>query len=288
MEIGFGRGDFTVRLARENPDRKIIGFELSAVSVEKLMRRIRKEKLGNVHCVRIDAYWGFYLLLKDSSVEKIYMNYPDPWFKKRHHKRRLTKEENLYIFARRLKEGGEIRIRTDYRPFVDFTLEEAEKLGVFETDVRRLEIEEPLTKYEKKWLLEGRELTEIIMRKVRDPQPRDIPRLKEVRELFPVKVEGKEPDLKRLEGLELKLEDRVHLKFFKSYWGENGYLVETLLSEEGFVQKFFILVRRKGRDYIVDVSPFSEVLRTENVQRAVQVVAERGFRPLSRLSPHTS
>ena len=168
VEIGFGRGDFTVKLAKDNPDRKIIGFELSAVSVEKLMKRVKKENLRNVHCVRLDAYWGFYLLLKDSSVERIYMNYPDPWFKKRHHKRRLTKEDNLYIFARKLKKGGEIRIRTDHRPFVEFTLEEAGKLSAFEISVRRLEVEEPLTKYERKWLLEGKELTEIIMKKVKD------------------------------------------------------------------------------------------------------------------------
>ena len=288
VEIGFGRGDFTVKLAKENPDKKIIGFELSAISVEKLIKRVKKESLKNVHCVRIDAYWGFYLLLKDSSVEKIYMNYPDPWFKKRHHKRRLTKEENLYIFARKLKENGEIRIRTDFKPFVDFTLEEAQKLSVFDISVRKLEVEEPLTKYERKWLLEGKELTEIIMRKIKDPEPRNIPALKEVRELFPVKVEGKELDLKSLEGSEIKLGERVYLKFFKSYGGESGHLVETLLSEEGFLQKFFILVRRKGKDYVVDVSPFSEVLRTENVQRAVQVVAEKGFKPLSHLSPRTS
>ena len=278
VEIGFGRGDFTVRLAKENPDRRIIGFELSAVSVEKLMKRVRREGLENVHCVRIDAYWGFYLLLKDRSVERIYMNYPDPWFKKRHHKRRLTREENLYIFAKKLKEGGEIRIRTDHAPFVEFTLEEAEKLKVFEIRVRKLEVEEPITKYERKWLLEGKELSEIVMRKVKDPPEKDTPKLKEVKELFPVKVEGKEANLKSLENTELRLGEKVYLKFFKGYEREDGYLIETLLSEEGFVQKFFILVRKKGSDYVVDVSPFSEVLRTENVQRAVYMVAEKGFR----------
>ena len=282
VEIGFGRGDFTVRLAKENPKKEILGFELSAVSVEKLLRRVKKEGLKNVHCARIDAYWGFYLLLRNGSVERIYMNYPDPWFKKRHHKRRLTKEENLYIFAKKLKEGGEIRIRTDHRPFVEFTLEEAKRLGTFDISVRKLHVEEPLTKYERKWLSEGKELSEIVMRKIGDPPPRDIPTIKEVKELFPIKVEGKEADLSSLEGSEHRLGERVYLKFFKLYEGENGYLLETLLSEEGFVQKFFILVKRKGQDYVVDVSPFSEVLRTENVQRSVQTVAEKGFRPLSR------
>lgn len=279
VEVGFGRGDFTVRLAKENPDRKVLGFELSGISVDKLVRRVKREGLDNVHCVKVDAYWGFYLLLKDRSVERIYMNYPDPWFKKRHHRRRLTKERNLRMFARKLKEGGEIRIRTDYGPFAEFTLEEARKLSVFETEVRRLLVEEPLTKYEERWLWEGKELVEIIMRKVGDPPTVDVPKLKEVEELFPVKVEGKEPALKRLEGSEFRFDKEVYLRFFKSYEGEGDHLIEVLLSEEGFLQRFFISVRKKGMDYIVDVSPFSEVLRTENVQRAVQVVAQEGFIP---------
>ena len=278
VEIGFGGGDFTVRLAKDNPDKNVIGFELSAVSIEKLINKVRKEGLNNVYCVRIDAYWGFHLLLRDGSVESIYMNYPDPWFKKRHHKRRLTRKENLYIFAKKLKENGEIRIRTDHEPFVEWTLDEARRLCAFEVSIRKLDVKEPLTKYERKWLLEGKELTEIVLKKTEDPPDMVIPKLKEVKEVFPIRVKGELVDLKSLENLQVKLRDRVYLKFFKAYRGDKEHLLEVLLSEEGFVQKFFILVKKKDKYYIVDVSPFSEVLKTENVQRAVQVVAMKGFK----------
>ncbi len=278
VEIGFGRGDFTVKLAKENPERIILGFEISGVSVEKLLKRIKREGLKNVYCSKIDAYWGFYLLLKDSSVETIYMNYPDPWFKKKHHKRRLTSKENLYIFARKLKDNGEIRIRTDYYPFIEFTLENANELKAFEHSVRELSVKDPLTKYESKWLSMGRTLYELVLRKIWEPEPVKIRELKLIEEMYPVRVEGKKPKLENITGKEFKIGEPVYLKFFKAFEGEKGIVIETLLSENGFVQKFFTEIRRKEDNvYVVDISQYSEVLRTENLQKAVEFVARNAF-----------
>lgn len=277
VEIGFGRGEFLLKLAEENPHRKVLGFEVSGVSVEKLLRRLKNRNPGNVFCVRIDAYWGFSLLLEDRSVERIYMNYPDPWFKKKHIKRRLTRVENLYLFARKLREGGEIRIRTDYLPFIDYTIEQAEKLHCFEWEMRKLWVEEPLTKYEERWLRMGREIRELILKKAREPRELNVKTLKEVAVLFPVEVKGREPRLELISNQEFSLSGEVHLRFFDTYSREGSLLLEVLLSEKGFVQKFFVSVRRKESRYLVDVSPFSQVLRTEGVQRAVRFVAEKGF-----------
>lgn len=273
VEVGFGRGDFIVRLAKENPDRTIFGIEISGISVEKLVRRVKRENLKNVYCTRIDAYWGFYLLFRDGSVERVYMNYPDPWFKKRHVKRRLTRRENLYVFAKKLKEGGEIVIRTDHYPFVEYTLEEAEYLQSFSSGLRSLKVDEPLTKYERKWLSMGKELYELTLKKVRDPKPLRIPEIKEVKELFPVKIKDK-PDLEKLRNLEVRLAEEVYLKLFDAYEGDKGILLEVLLSEEGFVQKFYLIFREKGGGWILDVSPFSQVLRTENLQKVIEFVAK--------------
>ncbi len=279
VEVGFGRGEFLLKLARDNPEKKVLGFELSGISIEKLLKKLRREKLRNVHCTRIDAYWGFHFLLRDGSVERIYINYPDPWFKKRDYKRRLTTRKNLYMFHRKMKQEGVIRIRTDYRPFAEFSLEEAEWLGGFDTTMRELSVKEPLTKYERRWLSEGKKLYELALKKSGETRTVETPKVKEVKELFPVKVEGRTPQFDRLENVEEKLEDRVYTKFFRSYTREGVFLIETLLSEEGFTQKFFIEARRKGEHWLVDVSPHSEVLRTENLKKVVQLVAERGFKP---------
>ena len=279
VEIGFGRGDFIVRLAKENPHKRIVGFELSGISIEKLHKRLKREGITNVYFTRIDAYWGFYLLFRDGSVEKVYINYPDPWFKKRHHKRRLTNRENLYIFAKKLKKEGSILIRTDHYPFVEHTLQEAQELGCFSVEVGELTVEEPLTKYEAKWLSQGKKLYKIELRKVAEPQANfKIKGIKEVQEVFPIKVEG-DINLEKVVGKEYKLSEGVYLKTFDLYEGQRGYLIEALLSEEGFVQKFFFEIRKKERGWVVDVSKFSEVLRTEGLQRAVNLVTEELVKP---------
>jgi len=277
VEIGFGRGEFLLRLARENPHRKIVGFELSGISVEKVLRKIRREKLTNVHITRIDAYWGFYLLLKDASVERIYLNYPDPWFKRRHVRRRLTTAGNLYIFAKKLKPRGELRVRTDHFPFVEYTLEQAKAVGCFDSELRKLSVDEPLTKYESRWLRMGKELWELTLLKIREPKPMAVKEIREVGMLFPVKVTGRSPVLERLPGKEFTLAPGVHLRFFELYRRGEDVLFESLLSENGFLQRFFISVRKKEDHYVVDVSPFSQVLRTENLQRVTELVSREGF-----------
>ncbi len=279
VEVGFGRGDFTVRLARENPDRVVLGFELSGISIEKLLKRVKRENIKNVFCVPMDAFWGFYFLLKDSSVEKIFMNYPDPWFKKKHHKRRLTSERNLYLFARKLKNEGEIVVRTDHYPFVEYTLQESEKVQAFKHKLKELDVEEPLTKYERKWLSMGKKLYELRLIKVKEPKPTPMPKVREVKEVFPVKVESKEINIGALENREERLEEQVILKTFRVFEGKNSYLVEVLLSEEGFVQKFFVELREKNGSWIVDLSKFSQVLRTERIQRTVEFIAKEVLRP---------
>ncbi|MEO0225312.1 MAG: tRNA (guanosine(46)-N7)-methyltransferase TrmB [candidate division WOR-3 bacterium] len=110
IEIGFGNGIYISNLAKLNPNKNFLGIEISGESVKKLSKIIKKEHLENVYIIKMDAYWVFYLFLKDNEVLEIYMNFPDPWPKKKHAQRRLTTIENLYLFTRKLKEGGFIQI----------------------------------------------------------------------------------------------------------------------------------------------------------------------------------
>ncbi len=275
VEIGFGRGDFITRLARENPDKVILGFELSGISIEKLLRRVKKERLENVFCVHMDAFWGFYFLLRDSSVERIFMNYPDPWFKRRHIKRRLTSKRNLYLFSLKMKPGGNINIRTDHYPFLEYTLEQIKELGGFSAYQRELSIEDPITKYEKKWLSMGKKIYELTLVKEGNASCQPLPKVKEVDQVFPVKLEAQRVRVENLENKEFKLSNDTVLKTFKAYRGSNGWLVEALLAEEGFVQKFFFEIREREKEvWILDISPFSQIIRTERLQKAVEKLAE--------------
>jgi len=140
----------------------------------------------------VDAYWGFHFLFKERSIKRIVMNYPDPWFKKSHESKRLTGVEHLYVYGKKLKQKGEIRIRTDDYAFVEFTLEGSALLDCYSAEVLEPIISMPLTKYEKRWLSMGKKIWDVFLVKEREPKPIRVREVKEVRELFPVKVADRE------------------------------------------------------------------------------------------------
>ena len=272
VEIGFGNGDFLVNLARSHPDRNFLGIELSGIAVEKLLKRIKKYHLKNVFCVRLDAYWAFWFLLADESVETIYLNYPDPWFKKRHHRRRLTRPENLYLFARRLKSGGEIRLRTDDRPFWKYSMEAAQKVGAFEIFAETLSPGEPLTKYEAKWLSQGKTLYALTLKKITHPRDIPHPEVKEVAEVFPIKIPHIE-GLSRILQKTFKPREGLVIRTFNVWEKGEDRLLEILLSEEGYRQKFLVFIKKKSHGYQMDVSGFSEVLKTQGIRETLEFLA---------------
>lgn len=78
VEIGFGSGDFLVKMAKENSNEIFFGIEKSWISVNKLLKKCKQDNLNNIFCVKLDAYWAFQLLFNDASVKKVLINYPDP------------------------------------------------------------------------------------------------------------------------------------------------------------------------------------------------------------------
>ncbi|MDI6714617.1 MAG: tRNA (guanosine(46)-N7)-methyltransferase TrmB [Thermodesulfovibrio sp.] len=274
VEIGFGSGDFLVKMAKENPEEIFFGIEKSWIPVNKLLKKCRIENLNNVFCTKLDAYWAMFLLFRNRSVKKIFMNYPDPWFKKSHVERRLTKRENLYIYAKKLITNGEIKIRTDDYSFLEFTLEEANILNCFTINVSNPVISEPLTKYEKKWLLMDKKIWDIILRKEKEPSQMKINEIKEVTELYPVKISVDRVNIEVLHQREFKIDDSLYLKCFSVWTKEQDYAIEVLISENNFLQSFILTIKKKDNYFIMDVSQFSEVLKTEGIQKALNFLAK--------------
>lgn len=269
VEIGFGSGDFLIKLAEENRDEVFFGIEKSWISINKLLKKCSLKKIDNIYCTRLDAYWAFQLLFKDRSVKKIIMNYPDPWFKKSHAERRLTKRENLYVYAKKLIPSGEVQIRTDDYSFVEFTLQEVSLLSCFSLSVSNPTINEPLTKYEKKWLSAGKDIWDIFLKKEKEPYNLEVNEIKEVTELYPVKVLVNKEKVEFLSHREFKIEEGLYLKCFSIWRKEQDYALEVLLSENGFLQTFIVTVKKKNDYFIIDISQFSEVLKTEGIQKAL-------------------
>jgi tRNA (guanine-N7-)-methyltransferase len=165
VEIGFGTGEYIIRIARENPDKNFIGFEQCARRILSTLRKIDREKLKNVRLLRVDAAWAFEYYITPEALEYVHCLFPCPWPKKRHIKNRLFSRKFLGLINSRLIKGGDLRIITDHHPYAEWIMEELPGCG-FEATRRMVP---PLyeTKFEKLWTKAGqKEFDELMLRKI--------------------------------------------------------------------------------------------------------------------------
>ncbi|HEX6144084.1 MAG TPA: tRNA (guanosine(46)-N7)-methyltransferase TrmB [Geminicoccaceae bacterium] len=161
LEIGFGAGEHLAALAERHPEVGFIGCEPFQTGVAKLLARRERAGLENLRIVVDDAR----LLLDalpDQALERIYVLFPDPWPKTRHHKRRIVNPATARAFVRLLRPGGEVRLATDDMGYVRAMLEamlrpkELEWTAGRAADWRERPADEPMTRYEAKALAAGR------------------------------------------------------------------------------------------------------------------------------------
>ncbi len=113
VDIGFGNGEFLTELARRDPGRAVVGIELSFKRVLKVARRLSHSDLRNVRLLGVDAAWAVREAFEDESDESFWINFPDPWPKRRHRRRRFVKPAFVAELSRRLMMGGSLHVATD-------------------------------------------------------------------------------------------------------------------------------------------------------------------------------
>ena len=175
-EIGFGMGEATAVIAAENPEKNYIGIEVHRPGVGKLLWEIEHRSLSNIRIVEHDAVEVFLKMIPQDSLEGIHLFFPDPWPKKRHHKRRLVQRPFTGILASRLRPGGYLYMVTDWEDYAVWALEElggTEGLVNFygETNSGAAygfalpQSWRPRTKFEKKGIDKKHEVRELYFRK---------------------------------------------------------------------------------------------------------------------------
>ncbi|HEY6825142.1 MAG TPA: tRNA (guanosine(46)-N7)-methyltransferase TrmB [Steroidobacteraceae bacterium] len=117
LEIGFGNGENLAALACAHPERDFLGVEVHRPGVGRLLREIESQQLTNVRLICHDALEVIAQQIAPGWLEEILIFFPDPWPKKRHHKRRLVQNAFAQLLAARLAAGGVLRIATDWRPY---------------------------------------------------------------------------------------------------------------------------------------------------------------------------
>ncbi|PKN54436.1 MAG: tRNA (guanosine(46)-N7)-methyltransferase TrmB [Deltaproteobacteria bacterium HGW-Deltaproteobacteria-14] len=124
LEIGFGRPHHLCDLAAQHPDARVLGFEIRRRWVRAADRRAAREGLDNLRAVEGDARPYIEQLVAPSSVEAVYILFPDPWWKKRHHKRRVFQPAFIETLGERLVPGGMLIVKTDVEAYADLIVEQ--------------------------------------------------------------------------------------------------------------------------------------------------------------------
>jgi tRNA (guanine-N7-)-methyltransferase len=121
LEIGFGRGEFLLDLAERHPETAHVGVEYSYTRTFTRARRRARTPLRNVRLMEATGEQVVDELLPDASISTLWINFPDPWPKKRHHRRRLIQPAFVARAARRLVPGGMLRFATDHEGYAEWT-----------------------------------------------------------------------------------------------------------------------------------------------------------------------
>lgn len=117
LEIGFGMGETTAKIALNSPDKNFIGVEVFSGGVGALLNRIDEQDISNIRIIQHDAVDVVNNMLAPDSLEGVHIYFPDPWPKKRHHKRRLVQSSFIKQLISRLKPGGYIHCATDWEDY---------------------------------------------------------------------------------------------------------------------------------------------------------------------------
>ena len=122
LEIGFGMGETTARIAAECPGNDYLGVEVHTPGVGALLKRVDEQALTNIRVVQHDAVEVVREMIPEGSLAGIHIFFPDPWPKKRHHKRRLVQGPFIALLAGRLAPGGYLHAATDWQEYAEHIL----------------------------------------------------------------------------------------------------------------------------------------------------------------------
>ncbi len=126
LEIGFGMGDALLAMAQAHPENDYLGIEVYRPGIGSLLNRLVEHRIGNVRIVCDDAVEVLERRIAPRSLDGVYLFFPDPWPKKRHHKRRIVQPGFIRLLASRLKPGGLLHMATDWE---DYALHMAEVMA---------------------------------------------------------------------------------------------------------------------------------------------------------------
>jgi len=166
LEIGSGMGETTIEIAKAHPEVDFVAVEVHGPGVGSLLNAIEKNGLDNLRVIRHDAVEVLEHMVADGSLAAIHLFFPDPWPKKRHHKRRLVQPAFAALAARKLAPGGVLHAATDWPDYAEWMAEVFSQEALLEKAERGLTAK-PMTKFEARGRRLGHPIRELFYRRKR-------------------------------------------------------------------------------------------------------------------------
>jgi tRNA (guanine-N7-)-methyltransferase len=164
LEIGSGMGESTVEIAKTHPEADFVAVEVHGPGVGSLLNSIEREKLTNLRVIRHDAIDVLQQMIADESLAAIHLFFPDPWPKKRHHKRRLVQPEFAALAARKLRPGGILHAATDVPDYAEHIAAVFSASDLFD-EAKSGFAERPVTKFESRGRRLGHAVRDLVFRR---------------------------------------------------------------------------------------------------------------------------
>jgi tRNA (guanine-N7-)-methyltransferase len=172
LEIGFGMGETTASIAGSHPENDYLGIEVHSPGVGSLLKLIEERQLSNLRIIQHDAVAVVDGMISPGSLAGIHMFFPDPWPKKRHHKRRLIQSPFVRLLASRLSPGGYLHLATDWQEYAERMLAVLDAEALLVNTVSGYSPRpdyRPLTKFEQRGLKLGHGVWDLIFCRVASP-----------------------------------------------------------------------------------------------------------------------
>jgi len=162
LEIGFGMGDSLAAMAINNPDTNFLGIEVHRPGIGKLLAIIDEKQISNIRIFCHDAVEVLEHMISDHSLDGVQIFFPDPWPKKRHHKRRLIQPAFVRLLAQKLKLDGTLHLATDWEHYAQWIMEILAASPDFARLPDNTPHQRPTTKFEKRGLQLGHGVWDMI------------------------------------------------------------------------------------------------------------------------------
>lgn len=292
LEIGIGNGEFIVGMALSHPERNFVGVELVSRYLQKAKNRVIAHGLMNVRLIHGEGGTCLSKLFSPRSVDAIYINFPDPWEKPKHSRRRLVDKAFASLAASRLQIGGTFMMVTDSHSYAMSAKEVLKGVGVLSPSAGRdgVEVGVPngfVTKYYRKWMEQGRTIYSLRFKKVCHC---DLPSwvllhypLADLEAPLPmphVVIHGHVDDWQKLAS-EMKIGIWVQLPMLVIKCEEifverngNGLLLSMLCVEGKLQQRLFVRVLSRCGETVVQLHPACRLNVTVGIQQSVGMVTQ--------------